>query len=116
MKRALDRLTVVKGTLDALVLKALAWGPMHGFEVAAWLEARSGGALALDDSGLYQALYRLEGRGLISAEWGLTENNRRARYYRVTRAGRAHLTRETATWVRYAETVTSILTDPHPTP
>jgi transcriptional regulator len=114
MESALDRLTVVKGTLDVLVLKALAWGPMHGFEVAAWLEARSGGALALDDSGLYQALYRLEGRGLITAEWGLTENNRRARYYRVTRAGRAHLTRETATWVRYAETVTGILTSPQP--
>lgn len=108
-----DRLTVVKGTLDALVLKALAWGPMHGFEVAAWLEARSNGALALDDSGLYQALYRLEGRGLVTAEWGVTENNRRARYYSVTAGGRAHLKRETVTWVRYASTVTGILTEPH---
>jgi PadR family transcriptional regulator, regulatory protein PadR len=106
------RLTVVKGTLDVLVLKALAWGPMHGFEVASWLEARSGGVLTLDDSGLYQALYRLEGRALISAEWGVTENNRRARYYRVTRAGRTHLAKETANWVRYAETVTAILTSP----
>ena len=109
-------MAVVKGTLDALVLKALAWGPMHGFEVGAWLEARSGGALALDDSGLYQALYRLEGRGLVAAEWGVTENSRRARYYRVTRAGRAHLARETASWVRYAETVTAILTGPQPAP
>jgi PadR family transcriptional regulator PadR len=108
------RLAVVKGTLDVLVLKALAWGPMHGFEVAAWLEERSAGALALDDSGLYQALYRLEGRRLISAEWGVTENNRRARYYRVTKAGRAHLASETSTWVRYAATVTGILTDPRP--
>ncbi len=107
-----DRLTVVKGTLDVLVLKALAWGPMHGFEVASWLEARSDGALALDDSGLYQALYRLEGRGLVAAEWGVTANNRRARYYQVTAAGRAHLKQETATWVRYAATVTGILTDP----
>ncbi len=114
MERVADRLAVVKGTLDVLVLKALGWGPMHGFEVAAWLEARSAGALALDDSGLYQALYRLEGRGLIAAEWGVTENNRRARYYRVTDAGRAHLTRETATWVRYAATVTGLLTDPQP--
>ena len=105
-------LPVVKGTLDVLVLKALAWGPMHGFEVASWLEARSGGTLALDDSGLYQALYRLEGRELITAEWGVTENNRRARYYRVTRAGRTYLAKETATWVRYAETVTAILTAP----
>ena len=109
-----DRLAVVKGTLDVLVLKALAWGPMHGFEVAAWLEQRSSGALALDDSGLYQALYRLEGRDLIVAEWGVTENNRRARYYRLTRAGRAHLTRETASWVRYADTVTAILTGAQP--
>jgi PadR family transcriptional regulator, regulatory protein PadR len=108
------RLTVVKGTLDVLVLKALAWGPMHGFEVAAWLEQNSGGALALDDSGLYQALYRLEGRELITAEWGVTENNRRARYYRIGRTGRAHLARETATWVRYAATVTGILTRPQP--
>lgn len=107
-----EQLTVVKGTLDVLVLKALAWGAMHGFEVAAWLEARSGGALALDDSALYQALYRLEGRGLVAAEWGVTENNRRARYYSMTASGRAHLQRETATWVRYASTVTGILTDP----
>ena len=109
-----DRLAVVKGTLDVLVLKALGWGPMHGFEVAGWLEARSDGALALDDSGLYQSLYRLEGRALIAAEWGVTENNRRARYYRLTDAGRAHLAHETATWVRYAATVTGILTAPHP--
>ena len=109
-----DRLTVVKGTLDVLVLKSLAWGPQHGFEVAAWIEARSAGALALDDSGLYQALYRLEGRRLIAAEWGVTENNRRARYYRISRTGRAHLATETTTWVRYAATVTDILTAPHP--
>ena len=106
-----ERLALVKGTLDVLVLKALAWGPMHGFEITAWLEQRSGGALALDDSALYQALYRLEGRGLIAAEWGVTENNRRARYYSIAAAGRAHLRRETTTWLRYAETVTGILTD-----
>jgi transcriptional regulator len=108
-----DQLTVLKGTLDVLVLKALAWGPMHGFEITSWLEDRSRGALALDDSALYQALYRLEGRGLITAEWGVTENNRRARYYRIGAEGRSHLRRETATWVRYAETVTGILTAPH---
>ena len=104
------QLTLVKGTLDALVLKALAWAPMHGFEIMTWLEERSAGALALDDSGLYQALYRLEGRGLVEAEWGVTGNSRRARYYRITAAGRTHLRRETAQWVRYAETVTGILT------
>lgn len=107
-------LALVKGTLDVLVLKTLSWGPMHGFEVASWLEARSAGALAVDDGALYQALYRLEGRGLVLAEWGVTEHNRRARYYQLTEAGRAHLARETATWVRYAATVTGILTDPQP--
>jgi PadR family transcriptional regulator, regulatory protein PadR len=107
-----DRLAVVKGTLDALVLKALAWGPMHGFEVTSWLEGRSRGTLALDDSGVYQSLYRLEGRGLLATEWGVTDNNRRARYYHITPAGRAHLRRETTQWVRYAETVTEILTAP----
>jgi PadR family transcriptional regulator PadR len=109
-----EQLMVVKGTLDMLVLRALVLGPMHGFEVAAWLEARSEDELALDDSGLYQALYRLEGRHMIVAEWGVTENNRRARYYRLTPAGRAHLRRETATWLRYAAAVTRILTGPEP--
>ena len=107
-------LPVVKGTLDLLVLKTLAWGPMHGFEVARWLESRSGGTITLDDSGLYQSLYRLEGQGLIGAEWGVTENNRRARYYRVTRAGRTHLRREAAVWTEYAAAVTAILGIPEP--
>jgi PadR family transcriptional regulator PadR len=102
-------LALVKGTLDVLVLKALSWGPMHGFEITAWLEDRSGGALDVDDSALYQALYRMEQRGLVEAEWGVTENNRQARYYRVTPAGRARLREETAKWLRYAETVTGVL-------
>ena len=101
---------VLQGTLDVLVLKALTWTPMHGFEITTWLEARSRGALGVQDSALYQALHRLEARGLAVAEWGVTENNQRARYYRLTKAGRAHLAAETATWVRYAETVTGILT------
>lgn len=109
-----DRLPVLKGTLDLLVLKALAWGPMHGFEVAAWLEERSDAALALDDSALYQALYRMEGKGLIAAEWGVTGNNRRARYYRLSAEGRAHLRAETSAWMRYAETVSRILGEPQP--
>ena len=107
-----EGLTVMKGTLDVLVLKALAWAPMHGFEITAWLEARSGGRLEVDDSALYQALYRMEQRGLVGAEWGVTENNRRARYYRVTASGRAHLRAETERWLEYAETVTEILTVP----
>src|SRR5437879_703791 len=103
-------LAIVKGTLDALVLKALSWGPLHGFEIITWLEDRSGGRLEIDDSALYQALHRLEERSLATAEWAVTENNRRARYYSLTSAGRSHLRRETTTWIRYAETVTTILT------
>ena len=107
-----DRLPVVKGTLDVLVLKALAWTPMHGFEIASWLEERSSNGLELDDSALYQALYRMEARGLLAAEWGRTENNRRARYYRPTPAGLTHLECETARWLAYARTVTGILSAP----
>lgn len=105
-----DTLPLVKGTLDVLVLKALAWTPLHGFEITTWLEARSGGAIGVQDSAMYQALHRLEARGYVVAEWGVTANNQRARYYRLTKAGRTHLAAETAQWVRYAETVTGILT------
>ena len=109
----MTELALVKGTLDVLVLKALSWTPMHGFEITTWLEQRSGGALGVQDSALYQALHRLEARGLTAADWGLTANSQRARYYRLTDAGRAHLAAETAQWVRYAETVTGILTAAH---
>lgn len=105
----MDPLPPVKGTLDLLVLKALTGGPMHGFEVTAWLEARSGGELDVQDSALYQALYRMEKRGLVKAEWGVTDNNRRARYYRVTAAGRGFLAREAARFLSYARTVGGIL-------
>lgn len=101
---------VVKGTLDVLVLRALEQRPMHGFALTAWLEAHSGGRLGLEDAALYQALYRMEKRGLVAAEWGVSDRKRRARFYRLTPAGRAHLARETARWMRYAETVTDMLT------
>ena len=106
----MESLPLLKGTLDILVLKALSWTPMHGFEVTQWVEARSRGALDVRDSALYQALHRLEERGLVAAEWGITENNQRARYYKLTKAGRARLAAETAQWVRYASTVTAMLT------
>jgi transcriptional regulator len=103
-------LPVVKGTLDVLVLKALLWVPMHGFEITNWIEERSSKELEVEDSAVYQALYRMEERGLIEAEWGVTENQRQARYYSITAAGRAHLKAQTAQWLRYSETVTTILT------
>jgi transcriptional regulator len=104
-----DNLPLLKGTLDLLVLKTLSWGALHGYAVASWLEARSGGAIGVDDSALYQALHRLEGRGLVEAEWGVTDTGRRARFYRLTREGRRWLRAESATWLRYAESVTAIL-------
>src|SRR5215217_9051515 len=97
-----DALPLVRGTLDVLVLKALSWTPMHGFEITRWVEARSGGALDVRDSALYQALHRIEERGFVTAEWGVTGNDQRARFYRLTKAGRAYLAAETAQWVRYA--------------
>lgn len=105
-----EPMPVVKGTLDLLVLKALSWAPMHGFEVTTWIEERSAGALGFDDSAVYQALYRMEKRGLIEAAWGVTENNRKARYYGLAPEGREHLAAETARLLRFAETVTGILT------
>ena len=103
-------LPLLKGTLDLLVLKSLTLDPMHGFGIASWLEQHSEGTLGVDDSAMYQALHRLEGRGYIEAEWGVTENNRRARYYKLTVAGRRHLRAETESWLRYTTSVTSILT------
>ena len=104
-----DTLPLLKGTLDLLILKALSWGPEHGYGIATWLESRTDGELGVEESALYQALHRLEGRDLLEGEWGLSENNRRARYYRLTRQGEAHLRAETRTWLRYTESVTSIL-------
>lgn len=105
----MSKLPVLKGTLDLLVLRALSWTPMHGFEIVTWLERAGNGSLDIEDSALYQAVYRLEEKGLLQAEWGVTENNRRARYYKLTPAGRAHLRAEIKNWVQYAGTVTEIL-------
>ena len=105
-----DQLPLLKGTVDMLVLKALTWGPMHGFGISQWLESRSNGSLGLDDSAMYQVLHRLEGRGLVGAEWRLTDNNRRARYYKLTHAGRRHLKAQTSLWLRYSGTVTALVT------
>ena len=102
-------MTLLKGTLDVLVLKALSWTPLHGFEITTWLEERSGGHLNVEDAALFQALHRMEERGLITAEWGVTENNRKARYYSLTPRGRAHLKLEAAALTQYARTVTTIL-------
>ena len=103
------QLPLIKGTVDMLVLKALSWGPMHGFGISLWLEEQSAGALELDDSATYQVLHRLEARGFIDADWRVTENNRKARYYSLTAAGRRHLRAETEAWLRYSRSVTAIV-------
>ncbi|WP_104023036.1 PadR family transcriptional regulator [Gemmatirosa kalamazoonensis] len=104
-----DSLAPMKGTLDVLVLKTLSWGPMHGVEIVTWLEDRSGGSLAVEDSAIYHALHRMQERGLVRADWGLTENNRRARYYEITAAGRDWLQEQSTQFLRYAETVAAVL-------
>ena len=92
-----------------LVLKALAFGPRHGYAVARWIRATSDDALTVEDRALYVALHRLEARGWVAAEWGLSENNRKAKYYRLTAAGRRQFGAETTRWTRYAEAVFKVL-------
>jgi transcriptional regulator len=104
-----DDLPLLKGTLDLLILKALSVEPTHGYGIARWLEARSGGALGIDDSALYQALHRLEARGLLTASWGRSENNRRARFYQLSPKGRGQLADQADTWTRYARSVEHVL-------
>lgn len=104
-----DASDLLHGTLDVLVLKALTWGTMHGYAVAEWIEQRGGGELVIVDAALYKALHRLEDGGAITSEWGLSENNRRARYYSLTARGRGQLRAESATWKRYATAVGRIL-------
>ncbi len=102
-------LPLLKGTLDLLVLKALSWGPLHGYAIAGWLERESGGSLGIADSALYQSLHRLEGRRLVEAEWGRTESNRRARFYTLTARGAKTFADDADTWERYAMSVGRIL-------
>lgn len=100
---------LMHGTLDVLVLKTLSWQPMHGYAIMRWIEQRTDGVLDLEDAALYKALHRLERAGAIEAEWGVSENNRRAKYYRLTDLGRQELKAGTTTWRRYAAAVVSVL-------
>ncbi|HEX5071303.1 MAG TPA: PadR family transcriptional regulator [Vicinamibacterales bacterium] len=105
---------ILRGTLDLLILRALSWGPAHGYTVAKWVESATGDALALNEGTLYPALHRLEERRWVSSRWGTSENNRQARFYSLTRAGRAQLRRETSNWHRYAEAMFTALGAPAP--
>jgi PadR family transcriptional regulator PadR len=102
-------MALLKGTLDVLVLKALSWGPMHAFEIITWLEARSGGRVAVVDAALIQSVHRMEERGLVTAQWGITEKDRRARYYRVTTAGRAFLATEGRALSDHVDAIATVL-------
>ncbi len=106
--RASD-LDLLKGTLDVLVLKTLSWGPRHGYAVSRWIAETTDDALSVDEGALYTALHRLEQRRLVESEWGLSENNRRAKFYQLTAAGRAALRAQTTRWARYADAVFKVL-------
>jgi transcriptional regulator len=97
------------GTLDVLVLKTLSWQPMHGYAITTWIQQRTDGALAIDDAALYKALHRLEDRGQVESEWGLSDNNRRAKYYQLTAEGRQQLRVESSVWRAYATAVFKVL-------
>lgn len=98
-----------QGTLDLLILRVLAWGPTHGHNIVKGIERASDEALLIDHGSLYPTLQRLEARGLVTAEWGTSENNRKARFYRLTPAGRKALARETSRWERLIEAVGRVL-------
>ena len=100
---------LLQGTVDVLILKTLSSGPMHGYGVSAFIRRTTDGALELEDAALYQALHRLEHKKWIEAEWGLSENNRRAKYYQLTDRGRGELHREESMWLEYAHAVFKIL-------
>ena len=108
-----DRLALLQGTLDVLILRTLVFGKQHGQGIARQIQRTSEDELLVEHGALYPALQRLEAGGWITAAWGLSENNRRARYYTLTKSGRAHLTRETTRWRRLATAMTRVL-GPHP--
>jgi transcriptional regulator len=102
-------LELVRGTFDLLILKTLSWGPMHGLGVLRWIERVTENRLQIEEGALYPALHRLEQRGWIDAEWGYSESNRRAKYYRLTPKGRRQLTAELSKWARYTEAVGMVI-------
>ena len=102
-------LGLLQGTLDVMILKALSWGPMHGFGVAKWIRTTTDDVLQIDDGALYPALHRMEHRGLIEADWDLTENKRRAKYYQLTAKGRQQLRTRASSWDRYSSAVSKVI-------
>jgi len=108
------KLEFLRGTLDVLILKTLVWGPQHGYGIASLIRRQSDDVLLLEEGTLYPALWRLEGKKLVVAEWGLSENNRKAKFYRLTPEGRSHLRDGTRTWEAYAMAVSKVLSAVQP--
>jgi PadR family transcriptional regulator PadR len=104
-----QNLGLVQGTLDVLILKTLSWGPRHGYAIARWIRETTDDALQIEEGALYPALHRMERKEWVESEWGLSENNRKAKYYQLTSRGRAQLRAEAATWSRYAAAVAKVL-------
>lgn len=104
-----DGLELLRGTLDILVLKTLSWGPAHGYGVVEAIRRRTGDEILVEEGALYPALHRLERKGWLESEWGQSESNRRAKYYRLTGAGREQLARQVETWKRYRAAVDQVL-------
>jgi len=106
---AKEPLELLQGTLDVLILKTLTWGPMHGYGVAHWIRQKTVDELRVDDGALYTSLHRLEQRKWVASEWGVTDQNRRAKFYSLTKQGRAALAERTNQWTRYATAVSRVL-------
>jgi transcriptional regulator len=100
---------VLRGTLDLLILKSVSWGPTHGYAVARWIEQATDDVLRIEEGSLYPALHRMEARDWIVAEWGVSENNRRAKFYKLTPNGRKQLRAQSSTWARFADAVGLVL-------
>ncbi|MBZ4412502.1 PadR family transcriptional regulator [Myxococcus sp. XM-1-1-1] len=100
---------LLQGTLDMLILKTLTGGPMHGYSVASWLQRTTDDALRVEEGSLYPALHRMTKRGWVKADWGVSENNRRAKFYTLTAEGRRQLAQEASSWERMTEAVSKVL-------
>lgn len=103
--------TLLYGTLDTLILKTLSEGSLHGYGIARWLETRTDERIQVDESSLYPALYRMEKKGLLASEWGRSELDRRAKFYRLTPKGRKELQKRTSEWAHFADAVSTVLLD-----
>jgi len=104
-----SKLEFLRGTLDVLILKALVWGPLHGYAITNLIRRHSDEALIVDEGTLYPALWRLENKALLESQWCLSDNKRKAKFYRLTTAGRRYLREEVKTWEAYAAAVTKVL-------